>query len=115
MEQTITARIGQRIEKNETRGREHACKASLRNYQLAHDCLKRAERDLAETVAFIATSLTTATALQAVITVANDKLGLSLEVSSAMRRRARAEREIDQTKKALFEFCPMDQWPQTGE
>jgi cytochrome c biogenesis protein CcdA len=138
MEQTITARIGQRIEKNETRGREHACKASLRNYQLAHDCLKRAERDLAETVAFIATSLTTATALQAVITVANDKLGLSLDVlrfafksyigifililllgfvraSSAMRRRARAEREIDQTKKALFEFCPMDQWPQTGE
>ena len=138
MEQTIHAGIGPHIEKIETRGNAHACKASLRNYQLARDCLKRAERDLAETVAIIATSLTTATALQAVITVANDKLGLSLEVlqsafksyiaifililflgfiraSSAMRRRVRAEREIDQTKRALFEFCPMDQWPQPGE
>lgn len=111
----------------------HACKASLRGYQQARDHLKRAERDLAETAAFIAASLTTVTAIQAVITVARDKLELSreilqlafqgyvavfllililgaLRVSHAIRRRTRAEREIDQTRKGIFEFCDPNQW-----
>ena len=116
----------------------HACKASRRGYQQARDHLRRAERDLAETAAFIAASLTTVTAIQAVITVAKDKLELSrdilqlafqgyvgifllilllgaLRVRTAIRRRTQAEREIDQTKKGIFEFCPMDQWPKPEE
>ena len=114
-----------------------ACKSSLRGYQQARDHLKRAERDLAETAAFIAASLTTVTAIQAVITVARDKLELTTEVlvlafqvygavfllilllgaarvGHAMRRRAQAEREIDQTRKGIFEFCDPEQW-QTSE
>src|SRR5215211_3515713 len=114
----------------------HACKASLRGYQQARDHLKRAERDLAETAAFIAASLTTVTAIQAVITVARDKLELSkeilqlafqgyaavfllilvlgaLRVSHAIRRRTQAERDIDQTRKGIFEFCEPDQWHKT--
>src|SRR5688500_13648970 len=100
----------------------HACKASRRGYQQARDHLRRAERDLGETAAFIAASLTTVTAIQAVVTVARDKLELSkdilqlafqgyiavfllilllgaVRVRSAIHRRTQAEREIDQTKK----------------
>ena len=111
----------------------HACKASLRGYQQARDHLKRAERDLAETATFIAASLTTVTAIQAMITVARDKLELSkeilqlafqgyvsvfllilllgaLRVRDAMRRRTQAEKDIDQTRKGIFEFCDPDQW-----
>jgi hypothetical protein len=113
----------------------HACKASRRVYQQARDHLRRAERDLAETAAFIAASLTTVTAIQAMITVAREKLELSkeilqmafagylaifllilifggLRVRNAIRRRAQAEQQIDQTKKAIFDFCPSDQWPE---
>lgn len=116
----------------------HACKASQRGYQQARDHLRRAERDLAETAAFIAASLTTVTAIQAVITVAKDKLALSqdilylafggyvaifllilllgaVRVQNAIRRRTRAEREIDQLKRGIFEFCPMDQWPKPDD
>ena len=119
-------------------GRIHACKASQRGYQQARDHLRRADRDLAETAAFIAGSLTTVTAIQAVISIANDKLELPIQilqiafngyialfililvlgasrVSNAIRRRAQAEREIDQTKKGIFEFCPPDQWPKSEE
>jgi cytochrome c biogenesis protein CcdA len=111
----------------------HACKASLRGHQQARDHLKRAERDLGETAAFIAASLTTVTAIQAVITVARDKLELSrdilqlafqgyvaifllilllgtLRVSHAIHRRTLAERDIDQTRKGIFEFCDPNQW-----
>ena len=111
----------------------HACKASLRGYQQARDHLKRAERDLGETAAFIAASLTTVTAIQAVITVARDKLELSreilqlafqgyiavfllilllgtLRVGQAIRRRSLAERDIDQTRKGIFEYCDPAQW-----
>ena len=125
-------------ENNESKGRIHACKASRRGYQLARDRLRRADRDLGEAAAFIAASLTTVTAIQAVISIARDKLELSrevlqlafqgyiavfililllgaLHVRSAIRRRAQAEREIDQTKKGIFEFCPMDQWPKPEE
>ena len=116
----------------------HACKASLRGYQQARDHLKRAERDLAETAAFIAASLTTVTAIQAMITVARDKLELSreilqlafqgyvgvfllillmgaLRVREAMRRRTQAEKDIDQTRKGIFEFCDPDQWHKAEE
>src|SRR5215213_4271458 len=62
------------------KARTHACKASQRGYQLACDRLKRAERDLAETAAFIAASLTTVTAIQAVISVGKEKLELSTQV-----------------------------------
>lgn len=118
----------------QTKAEVHACKVSLREYQKARDHLKRAERDLGETAAFIVTSLTTVTAIQAVIAFVQDKLLLSLEVlqlafvsyltifillfvlgalriSSAIHRRAKAEKEIDQTKRAMFDFCATDQWP----
>ncbi len=111
----------------------HACRASRRNFQQARDRLRRANRDLGETAAFIAASLTTVTAIQAVITIAKEKLELSKEIlkvafdsyivililifllgalraNSALRRRARAEREIDQTKKGIFDFCAVDEW-----
>jgi hypothetical protein len=116
----------------------HACKASRRGYQQARDHLRRAERDLGETAAFIAASLTTVTAIQAVVTVARDKLELSkdilqlafqgyiavfllilllgaVRVRNAIRKRTQAEKEIDQTKKGIFEFCPTDQWPKPEE
>ena len=118
--------------------RVHACKASQRGYQQACDRLRRAERDLAETAAFMAASLTTVTAIQAVISLAKDKLELSkeilqlafqgyiavfilifllgaLRIRSAIRRRTQAEKEIDQTKKGIFEFCPPEQWTKPEE
>jgi hypothetical protein len=121
-----------------SRADSHACKAYRHVYQQARDHLRRAERDLAETAAFIAASLTTVTAIQAVITVANDKLELSKEilqlafqgyvavfllilllgavrVRNAIRRRSQAEKEIDQAKKGMFIFCPIDQWPMIDE
>jgi len=124
-----------RLEENQqSKGKLHACKASQREYQLACDRLQRAEGDLAETAAFIAASLTTVTAIQAVISIARDKLELSRDVlqlafqgyvaifllifllgafriRSAIQRRTQAEKQIDQTKKGIFEFCPSDQWP----
>lgn len=116
----------------------HACRAYQHVYQQARDHLRRAERDLAETAAFIAGSLTTVTAIQAVITVANDKLELSknvlqmafqgyvtvfllilvlgaLRVRTAMRRRTQAEKEMDQAKKGMFVFCPTEPVPQPDE
>jgi hypothetical protein len=134
MEHIIQAGIGPRFEKTGTRADAHACKASLRDYEQAREHLKRAERDLAETVAFIAASLTTVTAIQAVISIADERLKLPVEVlqiafqsyialfliilvvgfiraGAAMRRRSQAEQEVDQTKRGVFEFCPMDQWP----
>jgi hypothetical protein len=116
----------------------HACKSSRRDYQQACDHLRRAERDLAETAAFIVGALTTVTAIQAVISLARDKLDLpmtllqvafagyvaifvlifllgALRVRSAIRRRRQAENEIDRTKRSIFEFCPMDQWPSPDE
>src|SRR5512134_592730 len=114
-------------ENHRSRADNHACRAYQHVYQQARDHLRRAERDLAETAAFIAASLTTVTAIQAVITVANDKLELSknilqmafqgyvalfililmlggVRVRNAMRRRAQAEKEMDQAKKGMFVF-----------
>ncbi len=62
---TPTGNISPLGENQPSRGKVHACKASQRGYQQACDRLKRAERDLAETTAFIAAALTTVTAVQA--------------------------------------------------
>lgn len=128
----------QPVESPQTRGNAHACKVFRRDYQRALDLFKRADRDLGETAAFIAASLTTVTAIQAVISIAKGELGLSQEVlqlafhsyiaifilifvlgafraRSAIRRRSQAEKDIDQAKKGIFEFCPMDQWPKPEE
>lgn len=125
-------------ENHPPKARLHACQASQREYQLAADRLKRAERDLAETAAFMAASLTTVTAIQAVMSIAKEKLELSreilqwafqgyvaifllifvlgaLRIRGAIQRRSQAEREIDQTKKGIFEFCEPAQWPKPEE
>jgi hypothetical protein len=144
MEQVKQFRVNhgtQKFQSEETyppKAKIHACKASQRGYQLACDRLKRAERDLAETAAFIAASITTVTAIQAVISLAKDKLELSKEVlqlafqgyvaifllifvlgalriRDAIHRRSQAEQEIDQTKKGIFEFCEPPQWPKPEE
>jgi hypothetical protein len=121
-------------ENHQSKAEVRACKVSRHAFQQACDHLKRAERDLAETAAFMITSLTTTTAIQAVIAFVQEKLALSneilrfaflsyitifllifvlgtLRISATIRRRSKAEREIDQTKKAIFEFCSPDQWP----
>jgi hypothetical protein len=125
-------------ENHRSRADSHACRAYQHVYEQARDHLRRAERDLAETAAFIAGSLTTVTAIQAVITVANDKLELSknilqlafqgyvaifllilllggMRVRTAMRRRALAEKEMDQAKKGMFVFCPTEPGLQPDE
>lgn len=144
MEQVTQFRVNHGTQKAQpeenrpTKAKEHACKASQRGYQLACDRLKRAERDLAETAAFMAASLTTVTAIQAVVSIARDKLELSkeiltlalqgyvaifilifllgaLRIRSAIRRRTEAEKDIDQNKKGIFEFCEPPQWPKPEE
>jgi hypothetical protein len=120
------------------RANVHACKASQRNLQLAGDHLARANRDLGELAGFIAASLTTVTAIEAVINIAIDKIGLATEIlhmafdvyigflagilivgvlrfGVVMRRRARAEKEIDQAKKGIYEFCPTEDWTKLEE
>jgi len=121
-------------ENHQSKADMRACKVSRHAFQQACEQLKRAERDLAETAAFMVTSLTTVTAIQAVIAIAKTDLQLSTEVlrltflgytvifslifilgalriRAAIRRRTKAEREIDQTKRAVFEYCSPDQWP----
>jgi len=105
----------------------HVRKAWHRLYLEARDHFKQADRDLGETAAFVAASLTTATAIEAVMTVANDKLGLSKSIlqegfyiyigifililatglfrgRNALRRRARAEKEMRQARKGIFKY-----------
>src|SRR6266498_3317042 len=109
-------------ENHQSVGRIHACRASQRGFQQASDRLKRANRDLGETAAFIAASLTTVTAVEAVINIAVKTINLSkdilqvafdvyiaifviifilgaLRTQNALHRRAKAEREIDQAKR----------------
>lgn len=125
-------------ESRQTNAHAHACKACQRVYLQARDRLKRADRDLGETVAMIAASLTTATAVEAVINIAHDKINLSREFllatfdvyivvfvlilvwgafrsRNAICRRAQAEKDVDQAKKGIFQFCPGEQWPKTEE
>jgi hypothetical protein len=121
-----------------TRANIYACRACQRGYQQARDRLKRADRDLGETVAVVAASLTTATAVEAVINVAHDKIQLSREFLltafdiyiatfivilvwgvirswNAIRKRTHAERDVDQAKRGIFQFCPGEQWPKAEE
>ena len=125
-------------ENQQSIGRIHACKASQRTLRLAGDRLKRANRDLGETAAFILASLTTVTAVEAVINIAVKQIEISQEFLKtafnsyiavfilillwgafrsgiAIRRRARAEQEIDQAKKCIFEFCHENQWPKEDD
>jgi len=113
---------------------KHASRSYRHLYHHASDQFKRADRDLGETAAFIAASLTTATAIEAVMTVANDKLGLSKEIlqegfsvyigvilliilfgvvrgKRTLQKRASAEKEIDQAKVGIFRSSPDEQWP----
>ena len=125
---------GSRIEEvTGLRAHTHACKASQRDLQLATDHLGRANRDLGELTAFIAGSLTTVTAIEAVINIAVDRIGLAtsilhlafdiyigflvaililgvLRFGVVMRRRARAEKAIDRAKRGIYEFCPVEEW-----
>lgn len=110
----------------------HACKASQHALEQADVHLRRANRDLGELAGFIAASLTTVTAIEAVINIAIEKIGLPTEIlhtafdiyigflagililgalrfGAVMRRRARAEKEIDQAKRNIYKFCPMPQ------
>ena len=121
-----------------SKGDVHACRASQRDFQQARDRLKRANRDLGETAAFLVAALTTVTAIQAVISLANKELELSLgilqlaflvyivvfvlllvlgtwRVANALHRRAKAEREIDRTKKGIYDFCPVEEWSRIEE
>lgn len=121
-----------------SKGNIYACRDSQRRLQEANNHLRRANRDLGEVAAFIAASLTTVTAVEAVINIAVDKIGLAREVlqvafdgyiaflaaililgtfhfATVMLRRARAEKEIDQAKKRIYEFCPIEQWPKLEE
>lgn len=119
-------------------GKAHACKVSQRTFQQAQDRLKRASRDLGETAAFMLALVTTASAVEAVISIADTKVHFSpghlktafdiylvlfvsilvlggLRCWDAIHRRSQAERDIDQAKKGIFEFCPGDQWPKSEE
>jgi hypothetical protein len=116
----------------------HACRVCQRNLRQANDHLRRANRDLGELAAFIAASLTTATAVEAVINIAVDKIGFSkvilhtafdlyllllaaililgvLRFGSILYRRSQAEQEVDQAKKGIYRFCPPNDWLQPEE
>lgn len=120
------------------RANAHACKASQRDLQLAKDHLGRANRNLGELAAFIAASLTTVTAIEAVINIAVDRIGLDPEIlhlafeiyigllagililgfllfAVVLRRRAQAEKEMDRAKKGIYEFCPTEDWSKHEE
>ena len=119
-------------------GQIRACRISKRSFQQAQDRLKRANRDLGETAAFMVALITTVTAIEAVINIADSKIHIAPEylkmafdlyiallgfilIAGALRscgailRRSQAEREIDQAKKGVFEFCPGDDWLKTEE
>ena len=119
-------------------GKIHACRISQRSFQQAQDRLKRANRDLGETAAFMLALMTTVTAIEAVINIADNKIHIppeylrltfdlyimlfvlilvsgGLRCWDAIRRRAQAERECDQAKNGIFKFCSGDQWPKFEE
>ncbi|HXD08419.1 MAG TPA: hypothetical protein VN653_00050 [Anaerolineales bacterium] len=119
-------------------GQIRACRISKRSFQQAQDRLKRANRDLGETAAFMVALITTVTAIEAVINVADGRIHIAPEylkmafdlyiallmfilIAGALRswgailRRSQAEREIDQARQGIFEFCPGDEWLKTEE
>lgn len=119
-------------------GKVHACRISQRSFHQAQDRLKRSNRDLGETAAFMLALITTVTAIEAVINIADSKIHMPVEYLQltfdlyivlfililvagglrcwgAIRMRSQAEREIDQAKQGIFEFCSGDQWPKSEE
>ena len=121
-----------------SKGNLYACRDSQRRLQRASDQFRRANRDLGELAAFIAASLTTVTAIEAVINIALEKIGLAREIlqvafngyigflavililgvlrsGNVMWRRTQAEKEMDQAKRGIFEFCLPEQWPKPEE
>lgn len=125
-------------ESHKTKAETRACKAYRRGYQQASDRLKRADRDLGETVAVIATALTTVTAIEAVINIAKKEVELprtflitafyvyiaamivtlvwgTFRSRNAILRRAHAEKEVDQAKLGIFEYCPGEYWSKIEE
>lgn len=114
------------------------CRVSRRNLEQANDHLKRANRDLGETAAFITASLATVTAVEAVINIAVTRINLPIEIlrvafgiyiavfvliflggavraQSALNKRSRAEREIDQAKRSVFQHCLDEPMPKLEE
>src|SRR5512142_1428421 len=61
----------------DSKGNQFACRDYHRSLEEASDQLRRANRDLGEVAAFIAASLTTVTAVEAVINIADGKIGLA--------------------------------------
>ncbi len=148
MEQTTLLRsnhgirqISEQVPAQEVQGLRasaHACKASQRGFQQANDRLKRANRDIGEAAAFLAASLTTITAVEAVINLASGTLHLKenilqvafdvyivfliailvlgvLRFAVVLNRRAQAEKEVDEAKQAVYRFCEVEQWPKAEE
>lgn len=133
------ASAGSRIEEIAgLRAHAHACKVSQRDLRLATDHLGRANRDLGELAAFIAGSLTTVTAIEAVINIAVERSRLDPSILSmafdvyigflvaililgilrfgvVMRRRARAEKAMDRAKRGIYEYCPVEEWSTSEE
>lgn len=128
----------QRAENVKPMDNVRACRTCQRNLEQATDRLNRANRDLGETAAFVVASLTTVTAIEAVINIAVDRIKLGQEVLQvaflvyiavfmsifiwgaiqsliASHRRARAERDIDQAKRGIFEYCGVDPAPKAQE
>ena len=108
-----------------------ACRTSRQKLERDTDRLNRANRDLGETAAFVAASLTTVTAVEAVINIAVDRINLGQEVLRAaffvyiglfaaifiwgairtliaLHNRAGAERDVDQAKRGIFDYCGED-------
>jgi hypothetical protein len=134
-------KLPERLQQDEVSGLRanvHACRSSQWTLQHAGDRLRRANRDLGELAAFIAASLTTVTAIEAVINIAVGKVGLepnilqlafdlyigflagifilgALRFLIVMRRRARAEKEMDRAKRGIYEFCPTEDWTKLRE
>ena len=121
-----------------SKGNLSACRDSQRCLQQSIDQFRRANRDLGELAAFVAASLTTITAIEAVINIAVEKIGLAKEILQAafhsyigflilililgilrfgivVWRRAQAEKEMDQAKRRIFEFCLPEHWPKLEE
>jgi hypothetical protein len=120
------------------KGNVYACREYQRSLQEATDQLRRANRDLGEVAAFIAASLTTVTAVEAVINIADGKIGLAhnilqtafngyiallaaifilggLRFAIVMYRRTQAEKELDKAKKGIYTFCHTENWPKPEE
>lgn len=128
----------QRAESLKPKDNIRACRTSRQNLARATDRLNRANRDLGETAAFVAASLTTVTAVEAVINIAVDRIDLGQEILrvaffvyiglfmaifiwgavrtlNALHRRAQAERDIDLSKRGIFDYCDGDPLPKVEE